>query len=604
MSYLLEIDWEATAYFRKKYSGRLTPRGGSLYYYTGEILPKDLEEYRTDDYTYARWIEDDEREKNKQPHLKTKISKTQFTPRDHQKDAAKKIYQSYMRGDSGFLLASKTGVGKTLSSVVAITAIAKKNGYNENNKAKVLIVCPKSVIPVWKQTFQAYGMSSKYMRIMITNYQQLNKLLKAPAEPKPKKGTKRRRKSTKTKNRTTAAKGTPIIDFNFIVFDESHYLKNYGSSAMSLAAANIAKLETKYGKGKTPYVIYSTATPGSTPLNFSIMAKIVAPLINLSTGANTTPSTWGAFLSKNGFAVSKGKTGWSWATVPWFGKNSKDPEERKKYELAVRKNKMIQRKDASRIGKALTKPNAPFLMQSPKDIAGWPEQQVIPFPIELTHSQKPIYEEAWSRFRNFLKLTPAKSDPKAALVENLRYRQKSSLLKIDAMVDFIAEQVESDKQVFVSVEFMDTIDMLKEALQKKKIPVSEVSGRNTAEREQERLKFQKGTTKVVLCTVVAGVSFHAGEILPDGSTATTNDRVTILYNIRNNPNDSIQALGRCHRDGMNSITYVPFFVDTIDEKVVVGFTNKTSNMNMMIGSKTEEAEELETVFRKSLEEYE
>ena len=240
----------------------------------------------------------------------------------------------------------------------------------------------------------------------------------------------------------------------------------------------------------------------------------------------------------------------------------------------------------------------PFLMQSPKDIAGWPEQQIIPFPTDLTASQRPIYEEAWSRFRNWLQLTPAKSDPKGALVENLRYRQKTSLLKVEQISAFIQDQVDSDRQVFVSVEFIETLDRLKENLTKKGIKVSEYSGRNVKERDQERIRFQKGETSVVLCTVVAGVSFHANETLPDGTKASSKERTTILMDIRQNNLDSEQALGRAHRSGENSIAYVPFFVDTIDEKIVTSFSNKTSNMNTMTGQ--DDAEGMEKLFREAL----
>lgn len=604
MGYILELDWESTPYFRKKYAGRLSPRGGGMYYYEGVTVPSDLKPYLTEDFSYARWVEDDYRLKAKTGRLPTRVAKTQFTPRPHQREGAKKIYLSWTRGDSGFLLASKTGTGKTLTSVVALTAMAKKSGFNNDNPAKVLVVCPKSVIPVWRQTLQSYGASKKYMRIMVINYQQLNKLLNAPPAPKTKKGRKKRRQSTRMKNKTTALRGTPKIDFDYIVFDESHYLKNYGSSNMSFAAVNIAKLEQRYMKGKQPYVIFSTATPGSTPLHFTVLSKIVAPLLNISSGKTVTPSTWGAFLQKQGFDVKEGKTGWTWATVSsWYNKNSDDPAARAKYEQEMKSKKRIQRRDSQRIGKSLLKPNAPFLMQSPKDIAGWPEQQITPLPIELTRKQQPVYEEAWTRFRNWMKLTPARSDPKGALVENLRYRQKSSMLKVEQLAEFIEELVESEKQVYVSAEFIEDIDKLKELLEKKKIPVSEISGRNVTERERERLRFQKGETKVVVSTVVAGVSFHAGETLPDGTKATSNERVTVVLSIRENNLDTEQALGRAHRDGQNSIAYIPFFVGTIDEKVVNSFTNKTANMNSMMGKNSEEAGQLETIFREALADF-
>lgn len=557
--------------------------------YKGPILPRELLPYSSEDFSYGRWQEDE----LNGIVLPPEKGSFKYTPHPHQIEAAKKIFKCYSTGQRGFLLADKTGTGKSLSGLAGIAAIAKQEGFGVKNKGKLLIVCPKSVIPHWRQTLHNYPVATALLRPMIINYQQLNKLLEAPSSARVSKKKYR-------KNKQTAAKGTPNIDWDYIIFDESHALKNYPSSSTSLAATNIAKLNNKYRKTVEPFVVFSTATPGATPLNFSVMAGLVAPLLTNDPVAKTVmPNTWGSFLEQQGFAVKKGKSGWVWAPMPWGGKNLEDPVEKRKYNAEVRKVKQIQRQDAQKIGKALMKSTAPFIMRSPKDIAGWPEQQVIPYPIELTSKQQPIYEEAWTRFRNFLRLTPANKDPKGALVENLRYRQKSSLLKVEAMVEAIAEFVEAGNQVFVSVEFMETLDKYKEALENKKIEVAEISGRNVSEREVERLKFQKGEAKVVLCTVVAGISLHSGESLPDGTKATTAPRITILSDVRPNNLDSTQALGRCHRDGENSIAYIPMLQKTIDEKVVQSFTNKTANMTSMTGSNIDDAEMLEKLFREA-----
>lgn len=481
----------------------------------------------------------------------------------------------------------------TLATLSGVTALAKQRGFGVRNKAKLLIVCPKGVIPQWRQTLHNYPVSTALMRPMVINYQQLNKLLEAPS-------TARVAKKARTKNRQTSQKGKPSVNWDFIIFDEAHYLKNYPSSTMSVAASNLAQLNRPYRKDVSPFVVYSTATPGASPLNFAIMAGIVAPLLVDGPGGRVvTPETWGAFLMKQGFAVTEGKVGYTWASVPWFGKNSDDPRERKKYELALAKSKEVQRKDAQRIGRGLVKPDAPFIMRSPKDIAGWPEQQTIPFPIALDTKQRPIYEEAWTRFRNWLRLTPAKSDPKGALVETLRYRQKSSLLKVDAMADNVVDMVEAGNQVYISCEFMETVDRYREILEKRKVRVAEITGRTESEREAQRLMFQRGQADVVLCSVVAGISVHSGEILPDGTRATSAPRETIIHDIRQNNLDTEQALGRAHRDGQNSRAYFPFLEGTVDESVISSHTNKTANMRTMTGSSKEEADSMENLFREA-----
>lgn len=583
-TYLLDIPFGT---FAPK--GVTYDRTKKVHFYKGAGLPEDLRHYSSEDFSYTRWLEDDMNGRVLPP----KKGSSKFSPRDHQKDAARAIKRAYDTNWRGFLLADKTGLGKTLSTLVGLSVVAKAEGFTPKNKANVLIVCPKGVIPQWRHTLHNYPIATSLMRPMVLNYQQLNKLLHQPAAAK-------KAKKTKTKNRAVATNGKPKHKWDFVVFDEAHSLKNYPSSGTSLAACSVASLNKPYRKGQAPFVIFSTATPGASPLNFAVMAGIIAPLIsNRPEAKKVTPDTWGDFLHQEGFAVKKGKFTWSWATNPWFGKDSDDPRERARYERAVAENKKVQRKDTQKIGRGLKKPNAPFIMRSPSDLAGWPEQQFIPTPLKMTPKQVPIYEEAWTTFRTWLRLTPAKSDPKGALVQMLRYRQKASLLKVEPMVDQVIDWVENGHQVFISVEFIETLERYKTELEKAGITVAEISGRNSADREDERLKFQKGEAKVVLCTVVAGISLHSNETLPDGTKATSTPRISVISDVRQNNLDTAQACGRGHRDGENSLTYFPYLEDTVDERVIFSFVNKQSNLNSMMGASQAEAEELERLFREA-----
>lgn len=581
MKFMLEVPWQF------QHEG-LKSVGSGLHQYTGPLLPKTLRPYASKDFSYARWREDEANAIVQTPER----GSGSFKPKPHQLEAAQRIVASYNDGWRGYLQADSTGLGKTLSTLAGITAIAKREGFGVKNKGLLLIVCPKSVIPHWRNTIHNYPVSSAFLRVMIINYQQLNKLLAAPSNA-------RVGKKKTTKNRQKARKGTPTINWNYVIFDEAHYLKNYPKSAVSMLASNIAQLEKPYIKSVSPFVVYATATPGATPLNLSVMAGIIAPLID-EKGNNVTPSSWGDFLYKHGFAVTKGSNGWIWASPPWKTKGTDDdPEKKRKYDIDVAKVRKLQRRDSQRIGRSLLKKEAPFIKRSPKDIAGWPEQQVIPLPITLDYKQRPHYEEAWTRFRNFLNLAPARRDPKTSLVENLRYRQKASLLKVDSATDFIVDMVESGNQVYVSCEFIETIERYKENLSKKKIRVGEISGRNVEERDAIRQQFQRGEIDVVLCTVVEGISLHSGETLSDGTKATSATRVTVIHDVRQNSLANMQALGRAHRDGENSVAYFPYIENSVDEKIIESYTNKTSNMNSMMGEELESAEMYERIFREA-----
>lgn len=551
-------------------------RDKKVHVFKGKMLPSYLKPFASEDFSYARWIED-EANKNVLPPEKGPV---RFTPREHQTVAAKAITQAYSKGWAGFLEADETGLGKTLSTLAGICSIAHKAGYTPNNRAKLLVVCPKGVIPTWVQTLRAYPYASAFLRVMVINYHGLNKLVSVPPEASS-------AKKRKAKNKQQARKGKPLINWDYIIFDEAHYLKNYPTSTMSALAEKVAVLNTKYIKGKSPFVVFSTATPGASPLNLAIMSRILSPL--LKTGSEVSPSQWGKFLHDEGFHVKMGKVTWAWISNPTFGKASSDANERAKYEQREAITLRKQKQDTKRIGRALLTPGAPFIKRSPKQIAGWPEQQIEPYPLALSPKQLPLYEEAWSKFRAFLRLPSSRKDSKSALVQSLRYRQKSSLLKVEPTFDLVEELIEGGNQVYISCEFLETVDAYLDLLAKKKIPAAEVSGRTSETRTEERLKFQKGQAKVVISTVVEGVSYHAGESLPDGTTATANKRITIIHDIRENNLEADQSLGRAHRDGQHSLAYFPYFRDTVDEKVVKSYTNKRRNMKSMLGASDAEA---------------
>jgi hypothetical protein len=522
------------------------------------------------DYSYERWIEDTVN-KSIRP---VELGPVMYDLRPHQEQARAAILRSWETGAPGFLIADSTGLGKTLSIVSGFCSIAKSMKHTPSRPAKVLIVCPKGAIPIWRQTLKAYA-DSRVVRPLIINYQRLNKLIKEPASAKQ---AKRRH----TKNTRTAKDGIPKITFDIIVFDESHYLKNYGASTMSVAAGTIAHLQNKYEKNKEPFVIYSTATPGATPMNYAIMAPMMAKVIDPKYHKHIDPADWGPFLSLHKFHVTHGKK-WTWISVPWYGINSKDPKERAKYERTRDKVKALQDEDTKRIGKALRTPAAPYISRKPTDLRGWPKQQVEPFYIDLDADGKIAYDEVWSDFRKYLKLkNSGRMDSKSALVENQRFRQKSSILKAGPIAQHAMELVQAGNQVFIGCQFLETIDIMGKIFAKNRIPYSECSGRT--DKESERLRFQKGETKIVLSSITEAMSFHAGETLPDGTVGNSDDRITIIADVRQNPNDCLQQMGRAHRDGKNSLCEFPIILDTVDVKVMNSFINSVRNLENMKGS--------------------
>lgn len=506
--------------------------------------------YGSQDFTFQRWMEDD---RNGVPRP-IRPGGSIFKPKPHQVEAGRRILEAWRHGSQGFLISDGTGLGKTLSALYGAELIAK-DMKPKGGRLNLLIVCPKAVIPSWRQTIRSYPPAMN-IRALIINYQSLNKLIKPPASAK-------KAKTVRTRNRRTARDGTSLIRFDVIIFDEEQYLKNYGNSAMSLAAGTIADLKTAYRKGASPFVISSTATPGTNPLEFAVMSPWLSRLVEPGSRSYVPPGKWGSFLASHGFSIT-GKG----SDLYWRGPD-----------------KALER-DVRTIGRALARPGAPYIMRTSSDIAGWPEQQIIPVPMDIGAQGLVQYGMAWNEFRDEYRLAKRRQDKQSPLVAALRFRQKSSIIKAASIAEFAIESVHSGKQVFIGCEFVETMDIIERSLDKARIRWCEYSGRRQPERDRMRLDFQTGRAKVVLCTSVEGVSFHAGETLPDGSHATDADRVTIIADVRNRVLDTQQQMGRCHRDGKNSICYLPYAEDTIDRKTVETFARRIRNMDLMTGNQT------------------
>jgi hypothetical protein len=505
------------------------------------------EKYGSTDYSMQRWLEDDENGVIKPAVMGNNV----YKPKPHQVLAGKRILSSWKQSYQGFLIADGTGTGKTLSSLYGTSLIANAMGRNPVKRLNVLIVCPKAVIPSWRQTLRSYPQSI-VLRPLIINYQSLNKLIAAPASASS-------AKTRRTKNRRIARSGRSKIAFDVIIFDEEQYLKNYNKSAVSLAAATISDIHSSYRKGKSPFVISSTATPGTNPLELAMMSPWLSRLLDDTNTQYIPPEKWGTYLQQHHFSI-RGKG----MDVSWRG------------------DEHALKNDVHTIAKALERKDAPYIMRNPSDLAGWPEQQIIAIPVDIGTVGMMQYRLAWNEFRGEMLLAKKNGDTKSPLVAALRFRQKSSILKAKSISEFAIENVKAGKQVFIGCEFMDTIEILGREFEKARIPCVEYSGRNEKEREQCKLDFQHGKAKIILCTVVAGQSFQSGEILSDGTKATGAERITIIADVRNRVIDTSQQMGRCHRDGQNSICYFPYADGTIDIKVINTFINKISNMDIML----------------------
>lgn len=526
-TYLLSVPYEERE--AAKWGGARWDQGLRKWKYTGESLPRSLQHYKSVDHSPERWFED---EYNRTPPRSAPGEVVKL--RAHQEQAADQIKKAGRRGSVGFLLADDVGLGKTYSAIEGVCRIG--SGMN------VLVLAPLSVVPHWRRSISMHGDGGN--RWCVTNYDRAKNLLEVPEEAE---SAVRKR----TKNKRTASKGRSLVQWDVVICDEAHRLKN-PVSQRSAAVRNLIK-----GHGKDAFVVWMSATAGQTPLELAYLA----PLLAERTGGRVRDlEDFESWCHEYGLRVKRGSFGqWGW----------------ERNEADLEKMRELLFSDPS-VG----------LRRRPQDLAGWPEMVRALAPVELDSRQRELYEEAWEEFCHALELA---KDPKSStnpMVAALRFRQKSSLLRAEHTADFAKDLLENGLQVAVSTQFLDTAAYIAERLERSVV----ISGETSAEeRERRRVAFQTGVSNVAIFTVTEGISLHAGE---QAVRATSNERALLIHDLRWSALDMAQIEGRCHRDGEKAIAYYLYGVETVEERVAAAVIGKLADMGSMLGDDTVGLDEL------------
>lgn len=549
--FVMRIPWEAKG-IASVHGAKWNP-DIKQFVYEGLRLPPALEPYRSEDFSLERYIED---EINGRVAPVSKSVNT-MKPREHQVKAIKKMGLAAKAGWRGFVLADNVGVGKTVEAVFGAYMVAKQKGFTAENPALTLIVAPKSVIPHWKNTIRASGVDN--LRVVVLNYEQSKKLLETPPNAAA-------AKKTSTKNKRISAFGKPTVNWNIIISDEAHKLKN--ASQRTLAFGRIAR----YGAPPhiAPFVIWASATVGQNPLEVGYIAPLIS---QLSGGESVTVAEWGDWLITHRFNVKKSAYGnYSWV------KPKKEHSPTQRAQILE-----IQRQDVDRLSKIIFAETAPSIRRNPEEIAGWPTQTHTPVPIDLEDDEQRMYDQAWKEFRDDLRMQPRGKNPTAGLAAQLRFRQKASLIRVPHTVDFVEDLLDNDLQVAVSVEFIESLELIKKTLEKRGWDCVEFSGRNNEIREEERIKFQKGQASVILFTPAEAISLHANELLADGSKASSATRGLVIHDIRYSAITMTQIIGRTTRDGELANAYYMFAESTIESEILKVMLERMKNLRTLSG---------------------
>lgn len=505
-------------------------------YYEGHELPEQLKIFKAAPFSWE-WRQQSLLNPNHSFPIELELP--EFKAREHQKHASQIIAAAYKSKRVGFLLADDVGVGKTMS--------AWDFALEQKKIKKILIVTTASALAHWRNTVLHAGYGDK--EVLIINYDRLGNLFTIPKSKAKKMSTRKKGKRKRIANAGVAE------EFDLIIFDEAHK----GRILTSARSIMMSKLEVAAN-----FVIWATATSGQNPLELAYLKRLLAQSSGSTLSSMEDFEVW---AKEQGLGVSRGAYGkWSW---------ERDTESLKKMHALL-----FEQKPAIAIRRL------------PEDIRGWKSLERTLYPIALSPDNRLLYQKAWEEFkaeRSGIKtVKKTKAESSNGLVAQLRFRQKSSLIRIPNTLEIAAEFLEKGMKPAISVAFLETLESIKTELEGCGIRVAQIHGKlSAAEKEKERLKFQKGEADVAVFTVEEAISLHQGEYedVP---------RVLLVHDIRWSAIQATQIDGRCHRDGFFSPSYWLFGEGTQDEKIAKVLLSRVISMKTMHGDDTKILEEIET----------
>lgn len=493
--------------------------------YRGTTLPTELTGFEPKPFSYQEKVE---KALNNEP-IKSLAPQKSFKPHNHQKDAAGQLLRAWKSGQPGFLLADETGLGKTAATWLGILEITK----TAKKPLKILVTGPLGAISVWRETIEWLGNGSvknEANDIILLNYERLKYLFHED---------KKKAKTIKGLARFAKAES-----FDLVIFDESHYLKSPKTARTKLARS----LESQ-----AKFSIWLSATAGQNPLELSYLSNLLA----YSTGdtKKSVDTDYEKWCQAQGINLKRGQFG------KWI------------YEGTQEDNKILY--------KILFVNPHIALRRRCSQIAGWPELQRIPSSYDLSAQEVQAYQTAWDEFlkaveEDKLGRLQGKKDLSKGLAQLTRLRQKASILRIENTVELAEELVENGYQVAISVEYLRSLDLIKEALEKKGYKVGEFSGRNASLRENERKAYQKGLLDVIIFSTESSISLHQ-------ENDTDKPRTQINHDLRWSGIEQEQVDGRSHRNGRHAPVYWCFSKNTVEERVAKILLSKLESMNTLRG---------------------
>lgn len=516
--------------------------------FVGRTLPTALERYRPRPYSWQAWIEADQRGNthgNPTPTLDTGRIKL----RADQVEDMQTFLTAIKAGAPEILIGSWTGVGKTPTTVALVNAIP--------GVRNVLVIAPLAVLPSWRNHLTKMGDGGR--RWCVINPGSVKKLIEKPGPRISSKTGKAVKSKASTVNKQHANNGKLKVAWDVVIFDESHLRAN-PSTQTSVATDRIIE-----GPGGRPALsINLSATAGTNPSELSYLHRGLAFASGERPQSRIDMETYAQWCQARGVGVSVTKR---------YG------EEKLAWEKSER--------DLAIFHHIIFKSRPQWAVRRKPE--GWPEQERILVPVELSLREMDAYETAWEEFEAAMKELRAAETGNAAarkaatsrgLAAQIRYRQKAGMLRAPHSVDYALNLHASGHQVAISCEFIGAVEAIEEGLIKAGHKPAIFTGQNKDTREQERVAFQQGKTPFIIFTPDSSIDLHQGDTLIGGNDIP---RALVVAQPRWSPKKSLQIEGRTQRNGQAATTHYLFAQGTREVDVLEAMVAGVRSMAIING---------------------
>lgn len=441
---------------------------------------------------------------------------------DHQKEGVK-----FLLDRKKCILALDMGLAKTATSVMAAL---------ETGAKRILVVCPSSLKINWQREIEIYtepedvsiirGSNWEPAKFTIINYDILKNfhtVLQKGKEYNPKRISRELIKE----------------NFDVIILDESHYVKNSKSNRGKIIQEIVKECNPKY-------IWLLTGTPiANRPSDYyNLLNLIKVPIA----------SDWSYYIRRYcGGRQIKTKIKGVLRTI-WLSDGASNL-----VELSERtKNTILRRKK--------------------EDVLDLPEKIIEPIYLELENRVK--YDEVFDKYLEWRKLQGKGGNVVKHLVELVLLRKFIALEKVKHSIEIAENAIENDKKVLIFTNFREELESFKEHFGKLGVYL------DGSTREKDRQKavdnFQNDEK----------VKVFVGQIKAAGVGLTlTKAEVVIINSLDWVPGNLEQAEDRAYRIGQlkNVVVYYPLFDDTVDTLVWGVLKNKKTVINTIIGDINDES---------------